>query len=151
MPGQPYFEDVAEGDALPDLAFGPLTIVHTVRWAALTENWYRLHYDREFVARAEGEPRFIASGGFRQALVCRMLTDWLGPAGRLHRLTIRQLYPTREGDRFLCHARVASRHADADPPRLTCEVWATNGDGREVLRGTGVVSLPRRDSRGAGS
>jgi acyl dehydratase len=110
---QRYFDEVAVGDALPTLRFGPLSIVHTVRWAAFTENWYRLHYDREFVAGAEGEGRFIASGGFRQALVCRLLTDWLGPRGRLHRLTIRQLAPTREGDLFVGQGRVAARHVAA--------------------------------------
>jgi hydroxyacyl-ACP dehydratase HTD2-like protein with hotdog domain len=145
MAQQPYFEDVAAGDALPSLRFGPLSVIHTVRWAGFTENWYRLHYDRDFVAAQEGEPRFIASGGFRQALLCRMLTDWLGRHGRLRRLTVRQLHPTYEGDLFICQGRVAAKSVDGAEPRVTCEVWATNGEGREVLRGTCVVSLPRRE------
>ena len=101
----PSTSTTAVGDSLPPLHFGPLSVVHTVRWAAFTENWYRLHYDREYVQVHEGERSFIASGGFRQALVCRMLTDWLGRDGRLLQLTLRQAYPTFEGDRFLCGER----------------------------------------------
>ena len=92
----------------------------------------------------------LARAGVRDIVVLERRFLAAGGTGRSVGI-IRQLYPTREGDLFLCHGRVASRHADVDPPRLTCEVWATNGDGREVLRGTAVVSLPRRDSGRAGS
>ena len=137
----PYFEDVNVGEALPSLRFGPLSVVHTVRWAGFTENWYRLHYDRQFAAQG-GEPRFIASGGFRQALVCRMLTDWLGPRGRPRLLRLRQLRPLHEGELFVCEGRVVEM--DAATARADCEVWATDGAGRELLRGTCTVELPRR-------
>ena len=69
-----YFDDVAVGDAIPPRVYGPLTIVDTVRWAGLQENWQHLHYDRDHVRQHNGLKTFIASGAYRQALP---LTDVL--------------------------------------------------------------------------
>ena len=69
MNGQIYFEDVTVGDAIPPREHGPLTIVDTVRWAGLQENWQHLHYDRDHVREHNGLKTFIASGAYRQALL----------------------------------------------------------------------------------
>src|SRR5215208_5496517 len=93
-----YFEDVQVGAELPSAQHGPLTIVDTVRWAGLQENWQHLHYDRDHVREHNGLGTFIASGAYRQALLMRMLTDWIVPQGRLSKISVRQTYSTFEGD-----------------------------------------------------
>jgi len=80
-----YFEEIEPGDSAPSRQYGPLTIVDTVRWAGLQENWQHLHFDRDHVQRHNGLRTFIASGAYRQALLMRMLTDWIGPRGMLRR------------------------------------------------------------------
>jgi CheY-like chemotaxis protein len=49
-----YFDDIAVGDTIPARDYGPLTIVDTVRWAGLQENWQHLHYDRDHVRQHNG-------------------------------------------------------------------------------------------------
>ena len=104
-----YFDDVTVGDTIPSREYGPLTIVDTVRWAGLQENWQHLHYDRDHVRRHNGLKTFIASGAYRQALLMRMLTDWIGPRGWLQKISIRHTYSTFEGDTMRFSARVAGR------------------------------------------
>ena len=132
--------EIAPGDLLPPLHFGPLTIIHTVRWAAFTENWYRVHFDREYAA-SEGEGAIIASGGFRLALIARMLTDWLGTNGQLRRLLVRQAWPTHEGEVLTIAGQVEQCKATAAGTTVTCRVWGCDGEHREVLQGTAVVEL----------
>ena len=70
-----YFDDVTVGDPIPPREYGPLTIVDTVRWAGLQENWQHLHYDRDHVREHNGLSTFIASGlspGFAHAHVDRL-------------------------------------------------------------------------------
>ena len=93
---QVHFEDVVVGAEIPVREYGPLTLVDTVRWAGLQENWQHLHFDRDHVREHNGLKTFIASGAYRQALLMRMLTDWIGPRGWLQKISIRHTYSTFE-------------------------------------------------------
>src|SRR3970282_2108987 len=110
------FDDVAVGDSIPAREYGPLTIIDTVRWAGLQENWQQLHYDRDWVREHNGLRTFIASGAYRQALLMRMLTDWIGPRGMLRKISLRHTYPTYEGDTMFFSARVVEKSADRSDP-----------------------------------
>ena len=76
-----YFEDIRAGDEIAMVEYGPVTIVDTVRWAGVQENWEQVHWDREFAREHSKLRTFIASGSYRQALLARTLTDWVGPRG----------------------------------------------------------------------
>ena len=106
---QLYFEDINVGDPIPSREYGPLTIVDTVRWAGLQENTQHLHYDRDHVREHNGLPTFIASGAYRQALLIRMLTDWIGPRGWLRKISVRHTYSTFEGDLMSFGGRVVEK------------------------------------------
>src|SRR5438046_10698533 len=94
---QVHFEDVVVGAEIPVREYGPLTVVDTVRWAGLQENWQHLHYDRDHVRQHNGLKTFIASGAYRHALLMRMLTDWIGPRGWLKQISARHIYSTFDG------------------------------------------------------
>jgi acyl dehydratase len=113
-----YFEDVAVSDKIPAREFGPLTIVDTVRWAGLQENWQHLHFDRDHVREHNGLKTFIASGAYRQALLMRMLTDWIGPRGRLRKISIRHTHSTFEGDLMRFSATITKKSIDPSDPRV---------------------------------
>lgn len=144
---QPFFDDVPLGDTIPTRRFGPLTIGDTVAWAGVQENPERLHWDREFARELGGMPTFIASGAYRQALLLRCLSDWIGPAGALVRLSLRHTHPTHEGDRMEFSGRVVEKSPSNQDPWLTMELKGQNQDGREILRGQCTVRLPTRDGR----
>ena len=146
-----FFEDVAVGTRLPTREHGPLTIVDTVRWAGLQENWQHLHYDRDHVRDHNGLRTFIASGAYRQALLMRLITDWIGPRGMLCKLSIRHTYSTFEGDSMRFGGEVVEQSASPDDPWLTCTLEGHNQEDREILTGRCTVRLPSRLLRRSGS
>jgi 3-hydroxybutyryl-CoA dehydratase len=139
---QLFFEDVAVGNAIPQREYGPLTIVDTVRWAGLQENWQHLHFDRNHVRQHNGLKTFIASGAYRQALLMRLLTDWLGPRGWLRKISVRHTYSTFEGDLMRFGARIVEKSAEPSDPWLLCELQGTNQEGKQILTGHCTVILP---------
>ncbi len=141
---QRFFEDVQAGAKLVSRDYGPLTVIDTVRWAGLQENTQQLHYDRDWVREHAGLRTFIASGAYRQALLMRMLTDWVGPRGMLRKLSVRHTYSTFEGDTMRFAARAVEKSPDRADPWLRCELEGANQEGRGILVGQCTLVLPRR-------
>lgn len=139
-----FFEDVKVGDSLPTAQHGPLTIVDTVRWAGLQENWQHLHYDRDHVREHNGLKTFIASGAYRQALIIRMLTDWIGPRGWLRKINVRHTYSTFEGDTMSFGGRVARKSETSSNPWIECELTGRNQENNDILIGSCTVIVPGR-------
>lgn len=144
MERQIFFEDVSVGDLIPPREFGPLTIVDTVRWAGLQENWQHLHYDRDHVRQHNGLRTFIASGAYRQALLMRMLTDWIGPRGWLKKISIRHTYSTFEGDLMRFAAKIREKSDDCSENWIICDLEGTNQKNRQILTGHCTLLLPKR-------
>jgi acyl dehydratase len=142
-----YFDDVAVNDSVPAREYGPLTIVDTVRWASLQENWQHLHYDRDHVREHNGLKTFIASGAYRQALLMRMLTDWIGPLGWLRKISVRHTYSTFEGDLMRFSARITEKSTDPTDPWISCELQGTNQGNKQILTGHCTLVLPTRPAR----
>ena len=136
-----YFDDINVGDPIPSREYGPLTIVDTVRWAGLQENTQHLHYDRDHVREHNGLPTFIASGAYRQALLIRTLTDWIGPRGWLRKISVRHTYSTFEGDLMNFSGRVIEKSLDPSDSSITCDL-----DGKQPGRQANSHWSLHRDS-----
>lgn len=141
---QLYFEDISPGDPLPGREYGPLTIIDTVRWAGLQENTARLHYDRDYVREHSGLKTFIASGAYRQALLVRMLTDWIGPRGQLRKPSLRHSHPTFEGDIMRYSGKVVEKSPHLNDSWITCDLEGKNQEDRQILTGRCTLILPPR-------
>jgi acyl dehydratase len=139
-----YFEDINIGDVIPDRDYGPLTIVDTVRWAGLQENSQHLHFDRDHVREHNGLPTFIASGAYRQALLIRTLTDWIGTRGWLKKISVRHTYSTFEGDLMRFGGRVLDKVTETFDSWITCDLEGKNQANRQILTGRCTLILPRR-------
>lgn len=142
---QIWFEGIDVGHPVPSRSFGPLTIVDTVQWAGFQENWYRLHWDRDFVRERSGFKTFIASGGYREALLIRTITDWIGSRGILRKLTVRQSSPTFEGDLIFYSGAVAAKSPTPGNPWIACNLEGKNQDDRVILTARCNVILPSRE------
>jgi acyl dehydratase len=139
-----YFDDINIGDSIPSRKYGPLTIVDTVRWAGLQENTQHLHYDRDHVREHNGLPTFIASGAYRQALLIRTLTDWIGPRGWLRKISVRHIHSTFEGDFMNFSGRVIEKSPDPSDSWITCDLDGKNQADKQILTGRCTLILPRR-------
>ena len=144
---QTFFDDINVGDSIPSRDYGPLTIVDTVRWAGLQENVQHLHFDRDHARQHNGLPTFIASGAYRQALLIRMLTDWIGPRGWLRKINVRQTYSTFEGDMMRFFARVTEKSSDASDRWITCALEGKNQENRQIMTGRCTLILPSHPDR----
>jgi acyl dehydratase len=143
-----FFDQVEIGDSLHSREHGPLTIIDTVRWAGLQENVQHLHFDRDHVRQHNGLPTFIASGAYRQALLIRMLTDWIGPRGWLRKINVRHTYSTFERDSMRFFARVTDKSSDSSDPWITCDLEGRNQENRQILTGRCTLILPLRSDNG---
>jgi len=142
-----YFEDLNAGDPIPSREYAPLTIVDTVRWAGLQENTQHLHYDRDHVRQHNGLPTFIASGAYRQALLIRMLTDWIGPRGWLRKISVRHTYSTFEGDMMRFGGRILDKSTESSDSWITCDLDGRNQTDKQILTGRCTLIIPRRASK----
>ena len=86
MTGPRHWEDVAEGDEIAGfaLAMTPTLIVDQVSGS---QDYNLMHHDRDF-ARAQGAPDMYLNTGFVEALLGRLVTDWMGPEGWLRKLRL---------------------------------------------------------------
>ena len=132
------------GDEIIAAEYGPLDITDTVRWAGVQENAERLHFDRDYAREHSGLRTFIASGGYRQALLARALTDWLGARGRLRRLSVRHMRPTFEGDMIRYSARVTEISTSAAGTSISCDIEGTNQNHEKILTGSCVLLVTDR-------
>jgi acyl dehydratase len=136
------FAELEVGDEFVTAEFGPLTIIDTVRWAGVQENVEQLHFDREFVRENSRLRTFIASGGYRQALLARALTDRIGPRGKLLQLRVRHTAPTFEGDMLRYSARITETTKSREGIAITCEVEGKNQQNERILVGSCIVLVP---------
>ena len=139
-----YFEDIKVGDTIPPREHGPFTIVESVRWLGFQENWSRTHMDRQHVQETRGLKSFICSGAYRESLIARMITDWVGPEGMLRKLNLRQSLPTLEGDMMRFSGTVVEVSPAAGDPWVTCELQGTNQDDRQIVTGRCTVEIRSR-------
>ncbi len=141
-----FIEDVQVSQAAPERRHGPLTLVDTIRWCGFQQNWWAsLHYDRERVRTRSGLRSFIASGAYREALVARMITDWIGPRGMLRRLAMRHVASTLEGDSMLYTMTVVDKSKDPRDPQVTFQVEGRNQEDKQILTARCTVTLPTRE------
>jgi acyl dehydratase len=83
--GSLSWEQVAEGEALPGLEFGPISVTTQAMDVAGTRDLYPIHHDRDF-AKAAGARDIFLNTMWYQGLLGRYVTDWAGPESFLRKL-----------------------------------------------------------------
>lgn len=169
-----YFEDVAAGDAVPQIVRGPYTATTAVAFeqawgglfikahgywfdylrrhpAAGIANAYNIpeppeavHWDTQ-LARSVGVPEAYDYGPERIAWLATMLTNWIGDDGFLAELYCEVRRFNLVGDLTYCRGKVVSTKArDARSGEVKVEIQAVDQRGDMNASGWAVVVLPRR-------
>ena len=158
------------GDTVPEVVKGPLTITSVVAfvqgWGSLyvrahglafdmferhpalgipndfgvPEPPERVHWD-EAMARAVGVPGAYDYGPERVAWLGHLVTNWMGDAGFLRRLTVKVLRHNLIGDTTWCRGRVIAKTPGGV---VTLELTGTNQRDETIASGTAEVVLPAR-------
>ncbi len=142
MAQQVYWEDVKEGDEIPQLKKNCST-QQLVLWAAASGDFYQIHYDQDF-ARATGLKGIIVHGALKNAFLGQLLHDWVGERGRIKRFgcSYRGMdYPNQD---IICRGVITRKYEENGEHLVDLDIWTENPEGQKTSPGTATVALPSR-------
>jgi len=139
---QLYFDDVAEGDTIPEATAAPSEL-QIFFFSAATNNGHRIHYDLPY-AQTEGLPNILVQGPLQAALLAKLLTDWIGPGGRLTRIQIQNRGNAFPNAKLTYGGAVVGKREEGGQLLVDCEIFEGDESGAVLMPGTATVSLPRR-------
>ena len=138
----PYWEDVNEGETLPEVRVEALARTDFVRYAGASGDFNPIHHDQTF-AEASGNPTVFAMGMLNAGMLSRVVTRF---AGRPSVRSFRVRFATRAwpGDHVICGGKVVRKFEDKGEKRVEGELTALNQNGETLITGSFVVALPSR-------
>lgn len=142
MAEQIYFEDVNEGDAIPEIVKNPST-QQLVQWAAGSGDFYQIHYDRDF-ARDTGLQGIIVHGALKHAFLGDLLHRFAAPEGRVKRVACSYRGMDLPAKEYTLRGTVTKKYQEGERNFVELEIWGENDEGQKTTPGTGVVTLPSR-------
>ncbi|MBI4236157.1 MAG: acyl dehydratase, partial [Chloroflexi bacterium] len=101
---QVYWEDIQEGQALPEMRRRPgNTQLFLV--SAIDGNPHRIHYDKDWAAY-EGYPDLVIQGPLHGNYMARLIVNWMGFQGSLKRFGYSNRAMAFNGDELVIKAQV---------------------------------------------
>jgi len=168
-----HFEDVREGEALPTMAKGPMTVTGFIAFAQGWGGLYirankiawkmihrhkglgiknrfgipdcpeRVHWENEF-ATMVGAPGAYDYGPERCSWLTHHMTNWMGDDGFLRRAACKIRRHNPEGDLLFITGKVTGKRVEDGRHLIDIEQEARNQDGELSIVGTGTVELPSK-------
>jgi acyl dehydratase len=169
-----YWEDVKDGDTLPTVCKGPLTLVDIVGFYAGRRTVYNVlkiaflerdrhpantyvspstgvpvhpaagHFDTE-IAHEVGMPGAYDQGWQRLNWAGHLLTNWCGDMGFVRKMSGRVSRPNLVGDLTKLNGRVAGKSKVDGEALVHIEWWGTNQRGEKNCDGDATIRLPSSD------
>lgn len=164
-----YWDDVKEGDELPPVIKGPLSIEDMEKYFAAAGgiscyatmiNFLRKHPAffyrdpntnfpepmtsvnlHDYAAQGAGVPRAFDSGGQRMSWLGHLMTNWMGDYGFLAKLNVKLIRPNLFGDTQWCKGKVARKYTEGEHFYVDCDIWCENQRGQQTAIGTATVRL----------
>ncbi len=146
---QLFFEDVKEGDDVPEVAF-PITIQRLVMAAGANRDFNGMHHNRE-IAQSYGVPEMFCNNFFLQGMWERTVREYIGLRG-----IIRKIGPFRirifnlAGDTVVVKGKVLRKFQQNGQNSVELKMWSENSRGTSVGPGSVLVTLPLRSPEGVG-
>ena len=142
MAEQVHFEDVKEGDTIPELQKQP-TSQQLVLWAAGSGDFYQIHYDTGFAQNNELSG-IIVHGALKHAFLGDMLHRWIAPGGRVKRVACSYRGMDYPDNAYTIKGRITKTYEQGGAHLVDIEIWGENHEGQKTTPGTATVSLPSR-------
>jgi acyl dehydratase len=168
-----YWQDVKEGEGLPVMFKGPMTVTGFIAYAQGWGGLYiranklawklidahpgvgitnrfgipdvpeRVHWEEEFALEV-GAPGAYDYGPERNSWLTHHLTNWMGDDGFLRKASCKIRRHNPEGDMLFIKGRVKRRYVEDGKHLVEIEQEAHNQDDELSVLGSGVVELPSR-------
>lgn len=134
------FDDIREGDALPELRKTP-TLQTLVKYSAGGGDFNPLHHDYDF-PQAKQIGSIIVHGRFKYASLGEFVSNWLGHAGRIEKLACQYRGMDLPGKEFICKGVVKKKTSEGGRKAVELDIWAENAEGKKTTPGSAVVVFP---------
>lgn len=168
-----YWEDVKEGEALPEMFKGPMTVTGFIAFAQGWGGLYiranklawklvdahpgvgiknrfgipdvpeRVHWEEDFALEV-GAPGAYDYGPERCSWLTHHLTNWMGDDGFLRKASCKVRRHNPEGDMLFIKGKVKRRFIEDGRHLVEIEQEAHNQDKELSVVGSGIVELPTR-------
>ena len=168
-----YWEDVKEGEALPVMFKGPMTVTGFIAYAQGWGGLYiranklawklidahpgvgiknrfgipdcpeRVHWEEDFALEV-GAPGAYDYGPERTSWMTHHLTNWMGDAGFLHKSNCKIRRHNPEGDMLFIKGSVKRKFVENGKHMVEIEQEARNQDDELSVVASGIVVLPSR-------
>ena len=140
---QLFFDDVKEGDDLPQVAF-PITIQRLVMEAGANRDFNAIHHNRE-TARSHGAPDIFCNNLFLQGMWERSVREYIGLKGAIRKIgPFRMRIFNPVGDTVVVKGNVLRKFQQGGQNWLELKMWSENSRGTSVGPGPVLVTLPSR-------
>jgi acyl dehydratase len=169
-----YWEEVNEGDELPPIVRGPLSLMDTMGFLVATGrghthgvvlkaaikhpgHFFRnpeasggieytgIGHHRESVAKEVGVPGTYDYGPQRSAWMASLITNWMGDAAFLKRVRTELRMFNTMGDSTWCKGRVIRKYLKDKHALVDIEISGENQREAQNTRGMATVILPSRE------
>ncbi len=168
-----YWEDVTEGEAMPTMFKGPMTVTGFIAYAQGWGGLYiranklawqlhdahpgtgiknrfgipdcpeRVHWDEDFALEV-GAPGAYDYGPERTSWMTHHLTNWMGDDGFLRQSSCKIRRHNPEGDMIFITGKVKRKYVEDGRHLVEIEQEARNQDSELSVVGSGVVELPSK-------
>ncbi len=131
------FENIQEGQELPVLEKKP-GVSQLVKYAAGSGDFNPLHHDYAF-PQAKQLGSIIVHGRFKYAALGQLISDWLGHAGRIEKLSCQYRGMDFPDQEMTCKGSVARKWEEGGKRKVQLSVWTENAEGKKTTPGEATV------------
>ena len=142
MTKQLFFEDVDVGTEIPLLVKRP-TSQQLVKWAGASEDFYQIHYDKDFALKKD-LPGTIIHGRLKAAFMGQLITDWIGERGVLKRFSCLYRGMDLPEVDLTCRGKVKAKYTEGGQNFIECDLVIENANGEKTTTGSAIATLPSR-------
>jgi hydroxyacyl-ACP dehydratase HTD2-like protein with hotdog domain len=112
-------------------------------FSAATNNGHRIHYDLPYTMHVEGHRGLLVHGPLQAALVAKLVTDRVGPDGRLRRIQVQHRANVHPHQRLRFEATVTAIRPHGSGSIVDFDLRGLVPGGAEFLRGSARVDFAR--------
>jgi acyl dehydratase len=144
MGEQTYFDDVKEGQELPEIKIAP-DKQQLVKFAAGSGDFNPLHFDENFpMLKPMGLSENIVHGRFKYAQVGRLVFAFAGYKGRVKKFGVSYRGMDMLNKPIAAKGVVTATRQEGGENLVDLDVWTEDADGKKTTPGTATVALPSR-------
>ena len=143
---QRFWEDVQEGDELPELRM-PITFTRCVYLASATRDFSPQHSNRDYAQQRSKTKNVFVNTPFNLGMVSRYLTDWAGPRSVVRRMSMAMRGNVCAGDDMVLTGKVVGKRIEGGDPRVDVDVMISTQEG-PVTPCSATLALPRTGTGG---